>query len=186
VPESTINTLIGVGLSGLVRGEVGRIEEMRLGEFTFNEPIIAYPDSNAIKEVVSLGDRNGSIGGEVLRRFKSIFHYKDEYILLRENRDLGDNFHYNLSGIEINTPVPDIPLYVVSDVRSGSPADKEGVKMGDVIKFVNGESSANLDLNEIIEILQKNRSSRVRLGVERDTLFKSFSFRLDDLLKVDK
>lgn len=185
VPENTISTLIGVGLSGLVRGEIGRIEEMRLGEFVFDEPVIAYPDSNAIREVVSLGDRNGSIGGEVLRRFKTIFHYKDEYLLIRSNRDLGDNFHYNLSGIEVNTPVPDIPIYVVSDVRSGSPADRQGVQMGDIIKFINGESTASMNLNELIEILQKKRSSKVRIGVERDTLFKSFTFRLDDELQVD-
>lgn len=42
-----------------------------------------------------------------------------------------------------------------------------------------------MNLNELIEILQKKRSSKVRIGVERDTLFKSFTFRLDDELQVD-
>ncbi|MCP9290386.1 aspartyl protease family protein [Gracilimonas sediminicola] len=186
VPKSNISTLIGVGLSGNVNGYLGRIQKMKLGdEFIFEEPVIAYPDSFAVRRALGLGDRNGSLGGEVLRRFKVIFHYRDEYILLRANRDLGDNFYYNISGIEVNTPVPNIPLYVVSEVREGSPAEKQGIQKGDVIKFINGEPAARLNLNDILNILQKNQGSRIRVGVQRDTLYKSYKIRLENELKVD-
>ncbi len=186
VPKSSISTLIGVGLSGNVNGYLGRIQKMKLGdEFIFEEPVVAYPDSFAVRRALGLGNRNGSLGGEVLRRFKVIFHYKDEYVLLRANRDLGDAFYYNISGIEVNTPVPNIPLYVVSEVRKGSPAEEQGIQQGDVIKFINGEPAARLNLNEILNILQKNQGSRIRVGVQRDTLYKSFKIRLKNELEVD-
>lgn len=185
IPNSNIETLIGVGLSGKVNGKLGRIKKMKLGEFVFDEPVVAYPDSLAIRRVFSLGERNGSVGGEVLRRFKVIFNYKDEYILVRANHDFEDRFHYNISGIEVNTPIPNIPLYVVSEVRDNSPADKRGIMKGDVIKYINGEPTARLDLNEIIAYLQKNQGSRVVLEVQRDTLFKRFRLKLDNELVVD-
>lgn len=185
IPESNISTLIGVGLSGKINGYMGRVKKMRLGEFVFDEPVVAYPDSHAIRRVFFLGERNGSVGGEVLRRFKIIFHYQEGYILVRANKDFGDRFHYNLSGIEVNTPIPNIPLYVVSEVRENSPADKEGIMKGDVIKYINGEPAARFDLNEIIAYLQKNQGSRVQLEVQRDTLFKRFRLKLDNELVVD-
>lgn len=186
VPESHIKTLIGVGLSGNVNGFLGRVQKMKLGDdFIFEQPVVAYPDSFAIRRAFELGDRNGSIGGEVLRRFKIIFHYRDGYILVRRNHDFGEEFHYNRSGIDINTPLPNIPLYVVSEVRENSPADDKGIKKDDIIKYINGDSVLDMDLNEIINILQKSKRSRMKIRVQRDSVYKNFHLLLDDQLKVD-
>lgn len=186
VPQSHIKALIGVGLSGNVNGYLGRVQKMKLGEeFIFEEPVVAYPDSFAIRRAFELGDRNGSIGGEVLRRFKIIFHYRDNYILVRRNHNFGEEFHYNRSGIDINTPLPNIPLFVVSEVRENSPADREGIKTDDIIKKINGESVLDMDLNKIINLLQKSKRSRMKIRVQRDSVFKNFHLLLNDQLKVD-
>ncbi|WP_020403232.1 aspartyl protease family protein [Gracilimonas tropica] len=185
VPRSQISTLIGVGLSGKVSGHMGRIESIKMGDMKFDEPVVAYPDSASIRRVFSLGDRNGSLGGEVLRRFKVIFHYPNQALYVRANKDFGDRFYYNLSGIEVNTPVADLPLYVVSDVREDSPADREGVRKGDVIKFINGEPVTKMSLNELITYLQKRQSRNLILGVQRDSVYKRFKFRLENQLRVD-
>jgi hypothetical protein len=186
VPQSRIKALIGVGLSGNVNGYLGRVQKAKLGdEFFFEQPVVAYPDSLAIRRAFELGGRNGSIGGEVLRRFKIIFHYRDKHILVRRNHNFGEEFYYNRSGIEINTPLPNVPLYVVSEVRENSPADKEGIKKDDIIKKINGESVLDMDLNKIIHVLQKSKRSRMKIRVQRDTLFKKFHLILDEQLKVD-
>lgn len=185
VPRSRINSLIGVGLSGKVNGYMGRIEAMRLGGMEFEKPVVAYPDSASIRRVFSLGDRNGSLGGEVLRRFKVIFHYPNKALYVRSNRDFGDRFYYNLSGIEVNTPLPNLPLYVVSEVRQNSPADDQGIQQGDVIKDINGKSVAGMDLNEVIAYLQKTQGRRLKVGVQRDSVYKRYTFKLDNQLQVD-
>jgi hypothetical protein len=185
IPKNRIETLIGVGLSGRVKGYLGRINMMQLGKFEFTKPVIAYPDSFAIRHAFGVGDRNGSLGGEVLRRFKVIFHFQDEYILMRKNRDFGDKFYYNLSGIEVNTPFPDLPVYVVSDIREASPADKAGVKTGDIIRFINGENVSKKDLNEVLYELQKNESSKIVLEVQRDSVYVKVNLKLENKLKVD-
>lgn len=185
IPNTNIKTLIGVGLSGNVNGYLGRIKEIKLGDFNFIEPVVAYPDSFAIRHAFNLGDRNGSLGGEILRRFKVIFNYRDGYVLVRKNRDYGEKFHYNISGIEINTPIPDLPLYVVSSVRADSPAEKEGIERGDIVKYINGEPVVDMNLNEVINYLQKKQGTRIRLGVQRDSVFKRFNFKLENELITD-
>lgn len=185
IPENRIETLIGVGLSGRVSGYLGRVKKMQMGKFEFKKPVIAYPDSFAIRHAFGLGDRNGSLGGEVLRRFKVIYHYRDGYILVRKNRDFGDKFYYNLSGIEVNTPFPDLPVYVVSDIREQSPAEKAGVKKGDIIRYINGENVSKKDLNEVLHELQKNESSNTVLEVQRDSVYVKVHLKLENELPVD-
>lgn len=185
IPENRMETLIGIGLSGQVNGFLGRINKMELGKFRFDKPVVAYPDSFAIRHAFGLGDRNGSIGGEVLRRFKVIYNYRDEYILVRKNRDFGDKFYYNLSGIEVNTPFPDLPVYVVSDIRIGSPADKAGIKTGDIIRYINGDPVSKKDLNEVLHALQKNESSKMVVELQRDSVYVKVNLKLENKLMVD-
>jgi hypothetical protein len=186
IPESRIETLIGVGLSGKVHGYLGRAQEIELGGMKFNTPIIAYPDSTSIRKAIGVGERNGSLGGEVLRRFKVIFHYPNSALYLRKNRDFDDDFNYNMSGIELNTPFPNIPFYVVSEVREDSPAAEKGVKAGDAIKYVDGERATDMNLNEMIYYLQKREGRKVQIGIQRDSLFKYISISLDNKLTVDE
>ncbi|MAO66151.1 MAG: hypothetical protein CL666_14240 [Balneola sp.] len=186
IPKSRINSLIGVGLSGQVSGYMGRVEAMKLADMKFEEPVIAYPDSVSIRRVFSLGDRNGSLGGEVLRRFKVIFHYPNKALYVRKNRDFGDRFYYNLTGIEVNTPLPNLPLYVVSDVRENSPADQKGIQKGDIIKHINAEPVSRMGLNEVIAYLQKTEGRRLRVGIQRDSVYKRYEFKLRNKLQVDE
>jgi C-terminal processing protease CtpA/Prc len=48
-----------------------------------------------------LGDRNGSLGGEVLKRFHLVFDYSKKQLVLSKNRNFNDPFQYNLSGIDL-------------------------------------------------------------------------------------
>ena len=186
IPKATINTLIGVGFSGNVHGLLGRVQEMKLGDFTFEKPVIAYPDSQAIREAFFLGARNGSLGAEVLRRFKMIFNYQKGYVLMRKNRNYKSRYDYKFSGIEINTPIPDFPLYVVSQIREDSPADRKGVEKGDIIKRINDKPSAKMKYNEVLGYFQKRKGSTLKIEVQRDSVYKRFRLKLKNTLVVDK
>ena len=51
--------------------------------------------------MTDLGDRNGSVGGEVLRRFNIVFNYPQKQITIRKNANFKLPFQYNLSGLEL-------------------------------------------------------------------------------------
>src|SRR5690606_11683852 len=90
IPEKNIPVLIGVGLSGQVPGVLGQVEEVRFHNFKFHKPIVSYPDSDAVDLVIQFSNRNGSLGAEILKRFKVIFHYQMESIFLRKNSNFND------------------------------------------------------------------------------------------------
>ena len=47
-----------------------------------------------------MGDRKGSLGGEILRRFTTIFDYPNQKIYLKKNGNYNDPFHFNMSGLD--------------------------------------------------------------------------------------
>ncbi|MEX2364485.1 MAG: aspartyl protease family protein [Balneolaceae bacterium] len=185
IPASNIQTLLGIGLSGNVNGKMGRVNEVSLGKFIFDKPVVAFPDSLSVANAIRLSDRNGSVGGEILRRFKVIFHYQDGFMLLRSNNDFKDDFNYNMSGIEIYTPIPNLPLYVILKVRKGSSADVAGIREEDIINRINGTKTEELTFNDILNYLESREGSSIRMEVQRDSTIKKFFFRLRNELKVD-
>ena len=61
----------------------------------------AFPDSVSIIHARKIKDRNGSLGGEILKRFNIIFDYPNKKITLKKNRYFSNPFYYNKSGITI-------------------------------------------------------------------------------------
>src|SRR5437867_9652562 len=56
---------------------------------------------------------------------------------------------------------------VVSPPFAGSPAEKVGLRVGDVISQVNGEPTAGMDLNEVVSKLKGPRGTSVKIKVIR-------------------
>ncbi|MDZ7805728.1 MAG: aspartyl protease family protein [Gracilimonas sp.] len=185
LPENTIGTLLGIGLSGNVSGELGRIQKLKFGPFEFEEPVVAYPDSLSVRRAFGFDDRNGSIGGDLLRRFKVIFNYHEGLLYLRKNKNYNEDFTYNVSGIEVTTPLPNLPYYEISFLRKDSPARKAGLQEGDVIRKINGKRAEELSLNDLLNIFQNKEGSRIRMTVYRDTVSVSLRFDLKDELHLN-
>lgn len=101
LPQNHFEDYLGKGFSGDISGSRARIGQLLLADFAFNEPIIAFPDGNSLKNVTMVSDRVGSIGGEVFRRFALIFDYKGQQLFLKKSRFYAAKFEYNMSGIEL-------------------------------------------------------------------------------------
>src|SRR2546422_3802419 len=56
---------------------------------------------------------------------------------------------------------------VVSPPFAGSPAEKVGLRVGDVISQVNGEATTGMDLNEVVSKLKGPRGTSVKIRVAR-------------------
>lgn len=90
---------LGKGLSGSVYGKRSKIKSFSLQEFEFNDVNVAFPDASSISTATRFKDRNGSISGELLKRFNMIVDYPNQKITLKKNRNFKAYFHYNKSGI---------------------------------------------------------------------------------------
>jgi len=92
---------LGIGINGDVFGDRGKIPSFQLGSFNLEKVKVAYPNSLKTYETLIDSNRIGSIGGELLRRFKVTFDFPNKQLILKRNSKTFSPFYYNLSGIEL-------------------------------------------------------------------------------------
>ncbi len=181
-PKKTADVFLGKGLNGDIFGKIGRMHQFTIGKFTFDQPIVAFPDSLSAGEAIGRDNRNGSLGSEILRRFHVIIDYPNSQITLFPNRLYRSEFKLNRSGIDIEAPLPGIPYYIISNIRKDSPADKAGLRKGDEIKHINGKNTLAMNINEMYEFFQKKPGYKLKLNVAREGYHFKVVLYLDDFI----
>jgi membrane-associated protease RseP (regulator of RpoE activity) len=101
VPKKNFDDFLGKGFSGDIEGKRAKISELKMADFKFSTPIVAFPDSSSLKHVKMVENRVGSIGAEIFRRFRVVFDYERGKMYLKKNANFKSHFKYNKSGIEI-------------------------------------------------------------------------------------
>ncbi len=101
IPDKNFDDFLGRGLSGEIYGQRAKINNLKLQNFVFENPIAAFPDLKTVTEMNFTDNRSGAIGGEICRRFNLLFDYKNKYLYLKKNNNFDQKFGYNKSGIVI-------------------------------------------------------------------------------------
>jgi len=101
ISDKNFDDYLGLGFSGTVYGKRCRIQKLKIGNFAFEDPIVAIPDSTAIKDINMVERRVGSIGSEIMKRFSIVFDYPNNRVFLKKNANFNLHFNYNMSGIEV-------------------------------------------------------------------------------------
>ncbi|MHA7863862.1 aspartyl protease family protein [Flagellimonas marinaquae] len=101
IPEKNYEDHLGRGLSGDIYGKRSKIDGVQIGDFKLDEAKVAFPYRESFQGLDSLGDRNGSLGGEVLKRFNMVFDYARGLVTLKKNGNFNEPFQYNLAGIDL-------------------------------------------------------------------------------------
>jgi hypothetical protein len=174
LPEKVIRAQLGRGLNGVINGNLGRIEHMRLGRFTMDNIVASFPDSIAFGSKLRGGfDRQGNIGCELLRRFKVTMNYRDRYMVLKPIRSrLREKFEHDMSGMEIRAEGKDLRSYIVNHVAEKSPAADAGLFEGDQLLFIDDHAAGELNVSEIYKLMQLGDGKHIELLVKRNgTIF---------------
>lgn len=180
-PEKHIEAFLGRGLSGDLYGIKGRIEGIWVGPLILSKPIVAFPNSEIIDQLITTNNRNGTLGAEILRRFNVTVDYRNSRLTLRPTSKIKDDFNYNMSGMEITNPMPGFPVYTITDIRDNSPAYYAGLQENDQILSINRNSHRSLELNDINLLLQSRENRKIKLTVLRNGEEIKTSFQLKKL-----
>ena len=100
-PKRFFNDILGEGLSGTIYGNRSRIPEFKLGRFTIKSPTVSFLDSISTFNARKFKERNGSIGSNILKRFKVWIDYPNKKITLKKNGSFKNGFNYNMSGLGV-------------------------------------------------------------------------------------
>lgn len=131
VPRDNYVDFLGQGLSGSIYGKRTKIDGIKLTGFLLKDAKTAFPDLQYFNSMTTFGDRNGSLGGEVLKRFTLVFNYGNSTLSLRKNSLFNKPFDFNLSGIDIQHNGMRYISESIADANGAVLADS-GKSFGDV------------------------------------------------------
>ncbi len=162
------------GLGGKTNMKITTIKELKLGPYRFrNIPTFIFDDEYNVTSYPYLG---GLIGNDILRRFNLYLNYERRDFYLVPNSHYRDPFDYSYTGLGIYWINGEIRI---GDIMEGSPADKAGFKVDDVIVAVNNNFSGNL---QTYKTMLQNIGEKVRFIVRRSTGLVELSLRVKSIL----
>jgi len=153
------------GVDGLIFESTGaRIDAIQLGNLVIGHPLVAL--STDTGGPFAMKDIGVNLGGNILRRFKVIVDYPGNRVILEPNSHFHDPFPADASGLALEADGPQFKRIRVHGVIPGSPADQGGVKEGDVITAIDGETTDKYALWQIQDLLKESGQNR-RLTILR-------------------
>jgi len=171
LPTPVIEPREGLGLNGAVKGSLGRIDEIRLGANELTDVLTSFPDSLAFgSKILDRNNRQGSIGCDMLRRFKITFNYPEKYVVFKPIKSrLKEGFEYNMSGLDILAVGEKLDAYFIDHVGENSPGQKAGLVKGDQILFIDGTPVKDMNINEVYQLMKKGDGKALDIVVTRNT-----------------
>jgi hypothetical protein len=145
---------LGKGLSGSVYGKRTKVKSFNLKSFVLKNVNVAFPDSTSISYARKHEERNGSISGELLKRFNIIMDYKNAKVTLKKNNKFKSPFRYNKSGIILEQN----GIRVVKEKYLERPFNNYG-KSNEGNAVVNFTESFRLNLKPAFSIVELRKDS---------------------------
>lgn len=169
VPANTIPGNLGVGMSGPIDGNIGRVSVLKIGGYTLKNVLVSYPKYDDVAAKILLKDRNGNLGAEVMSRFNIIFDYSANSMYLKKNSQFKRPFDHDMSGIELYADDNGkTNRYIVSRIEPGSPAQLADVQVDDEILLINFVPVASYKLNELNNLLKSVEGKTIILYLQRN------------------
>jgi hypothetical protein len=100
-PKKFFDDFLGLGFSGNIFGKRSKLDEVWLGDFYLKEVKVAFPDKSATEGINFFKERDGSIGGDLLKRFTVTMDYQSKTMTLKKNSNFLEPFYYNMAGLTI-------------------------------------------------------------------------------------
>lgn len=130
------------GVAGESRQLLVRLDRLRIGRFVLRRPVVAL--ARATSGTLADPSFDGSIGGEVLRRFRVVFDYTRRRVHLERNAAFGAPFEVDASGLGLRAGRPDYTRIEVDRVSEPSPASTAGLRKGDRLIALDGRRGVSL------------------------------------------
>ncbi len=151
LPQNVIESSLGFGAVGEVRGHFGRFRSVRLGDYTVDSVIAGFMNGKQVEGT------NGevTIGLDLISRFNIIFDYPHQKVYIEPNRSFDRSFEYDMSGVTLRRVKGNDNWRIAMTVVPGSPAEIAGLKAGDTVTTINGKPAGGYDIFALHPIMRQ-------------------------------
>ncbi|WP_234974618.1 aspartyl protease family protein [Tenacibaculum agarivorans] len=184
-PKKHFKDILGMGISGTVYGNRSKIPEIKLGKYTIEKPTVSFLDTLATVNARKFKTRNGSIGGNILKRFKVWLDYSNRKAIFKKTGSLKEGFYYNMSGL--------IVVYdgqkLVREVKDGAEIDSYGLstenRTNNFISFITSYLYSFKPSFKVEDVILNSPGFKV--GIEKGDIIKringkpSHDYTLDEI-----
>lgn len=164
LPAPGLPADLGHGLGGLVRGVLGRVAAVDLGRYRLPTVLTSFPNAADVHLRTGVF-RNGSVGYELLRRFRVVIDYPHRQLWLRRGLAFGEPFEHDMAGFDVLATGPDLRRYQVLGVVPGTPAAAAGLQDGDELLAVGILPVELLSLTQLTHLLRRASGTVLHLVV---------------------
>lgn len=173
-----VEGITGWGIGGPVRSQVTRVKVLKLGLVEAYNVVTRLPLQKSGDLTTS--KMSGIVGADVLKQFNIIFDYSRRRIIFEKNRNYGAPDTFDRAGMWMGQIGKN---FEVLDVIAGSPAAEAGLRVGDKIVAVDGQSTDKLLLPAVrLKLKTDPPQKRVRLLVESGGERREITVTLRDLV----
>lgn len=182
IPEQYISGNLGLGLGGNILGFMGRIEQMKVGDYTFDNLVSNFQRIGEMDSILIQRDRHGIVGNVILSRFTLIIDYQKAELYVKPNRNFKRKIRYDKSGLVLVYAGDNLNTLMILDVIEGSPAFEAGLQPGDRIVKFRGWPAKFFTMQGISKRLSAKAGRKVSMTILRDEEKKKYRFNLKDLI----
>ncbi|PIB37208.1 hypothetical protein BFP72_18240 [Reichenbachiella sp. 5M10] len=179
LPSTSVSSVIGRGIGGDIEGHLGRVSNVKVGKYDFDNAIVSFPIAGDYGASIKRGSRQGTMGSEFLSRFNVIFDYFSGTLYLKKSKHYAREFEYDMSGMTLMAHGTSFNKFRVNAVRHNSPAYHAGVKVGDIIESINGFDFQDLMLSGATTMLRHKEGKKITLRIIRGEEDFKTSFKLE-------
>lgn len=154
---------VGTLAGGFFGGQVDADSDKPEDQFWTFGRVLALVEDEFVGETDSKELVNNAIRG-MLQQLDPHSNYLDEEAFA-EMRD-EQRGKFSGLGIQINKRGPDYPLTIIAPI-DGTPADRAGLRSGDVISEINGEPTLELTVNGAVRRLKGPKGTSVTITIDR-------------------
>ena len=168
IPEQVVPGQLGLGLGGFLEGVVGRVQEVRVAGTILPDVVTSFQNLGDVIDSTTLNNRNGIIGNQSLEHFHIIIDYVKQKLYLSPVSRKTPEFKFDRSGLFVIASGKYLNEFKIASVVEGSPADKAGLQVDDLLVRINWVPTSLMTLGNIQWKFKKRVRKQFTVVYERN------------------
>ncbi|WP_129717001.1 PDZ domain-containing protein [Pedobacter sp. SYP-B3415] len=168
LPDSTIEANLGMGLSGVIDGKMGRVKSVSIGTFKLSDVLTGFPNFEDVASKTEGTGRNGNLGANLMKKFNVFFDYNEGFIHLKRNHFFKERSEHDMSGMSVYIDFDHDGRYFAGRIEPASPAHMAGFLPGDELLKINFKPVSEHTLSEIDELFKSRDGRPLLIEINRN------------------